>query len=168
MYGQGVEGLRNAIQNRLGREFSAAEAREYWNKFFDAYPGVKRWRDKESMMFDVGYRDTRTLKGRRRLDVDTKTKRWNTPIQGLAADALKAIAVSVYERREEIPGLEMVGLVHDEVILLVREEHADEAAEWLTEIMETAGDSVVNGGRSEKCVPIKADTSVCASWGEKK
>jgi DNA polymerase I len=97
MYGQGVEGLRNAIQNRLGREFSAAEAREYWDKFFDAYPAVKRWRDKESMMFDAGYRYTRTLKGRRRLDVDTKTKRWNTPIQGLAADALKAIAVTVYE-----------------------------------------------------------------------
>jgi DNA polymerase I len=167
MYGQGVEGLRNAIQNRLGREFSAAEAREYWNKFFDAYPGVKRWRDKESMMFDAGYRETRTLKGRRRLDVDTKTKRWNTPIQGLAADTLKAIAVSVYERREEIPDLEMVGLVHDEVILLVPEEHADRAAGWLTEIMEGIGDAVVNGDRPEKRVPIKADTCVCARWGDK-
>ena len=67
--------------------------------------------------------------GRRRVGVDTKPKRWNSPIQGLAADALKAIAVTVYERREEIPGLEMVRLVHDEVILLVPEQRADEAAE---------------------------------------
>jgi DNA polymerase I len=97
MYGQGVEGLRTNIQNRLGREFSQAESQEYWKRFFDAYPDVKRWREKESMVFDAGYRHTRTRKGRRRLDVDTKTKRWNTPIQGLAADTLKAIAVTVYE-----------------------------------------------------------------------
>jgi DNA polymerase I-like protein with 3'-5' exonuclease and polymerase domains len=168
MYGQGVEGLRNAIQNRLGREFSQAEAQEYWNRFFDAYPDVKRWREKESMVFDAGYRHTRTLKGRRRLDVDTKTKRWNTPIQGLAADALKAIAVAVYERRGEISGIEMVGLVHDEVLLLVPEEHADRAAGWLTEIMEGVGDLVVNGDAPlEKRVPIKADTSICESWGDK-
>ncbi len=42
----------------------------------------------------------------------------------LAADASKAIAVAVHERLGEIPGLEMVGLVHDEVPLLVPEEHA--------------------------------------------
>lgn len=169
MYGQGVEGLRSTIQNRLGREFSATEAQEYWDKFFDAYLGVKRWREKESRAFDIGYRCTRTLKGRQRLDVDTKTKRWNTPIQGLAADALKAIAVSVYERREEIAGLEMVGLVHDEVILLVPEEQAARAALWLTEIMQDVGDAVVNGDAPPaRRVPIEADTKVCSSWGEKK
>ncbi len=168
MYGQGVSSLRTAIQNRLGRGFSESEAVEYWSKFFDAYPGVKRWRAEEEAIFDAGYRYTRTLKGRRRLDVDTKPKRWNSPIQGLAADVLKAIAVTVYERREEILGLEMVGLVHDEVILLVPEEHAERAADWLTEIMESVGDAVVNGDRAEKArVSIKADTSVCPSWGDK-
>jgi DNA polymerase I len=117
MYGQGVEGLRRTIQNRLGRKFSASEALEYWKRFFEAYPGVEDWREKESRAFDAGYRYTRTRKGRRRLDVDTKPMRWNSPIQGLAADVLKAIAVIIYERREEIPDLEIVGLVHDEVML---------------------------------------------------
>ncbi len=167
MYGQGVEGMRHQLANRLERTFPMKEAKRYWGSFFDAYPGVKRWREKESRAFDLGERETRTLNGRRRLDVDTKTKRWNTPIQGLAADALKAITVAVYERREEIPGLEMVGLVHDEVILLVPEEQADRAAVWLTKNMEGVGDSVVNGDRPVKRVPIKADTSVCISWGDK-
>jgi DNA polymerase I len=160
--------LRRTIQNKLGREFSETEARDYWARFFDAYPGVKRWREKEGRAFDAGYRHTRTRKGRRRLDVDTKPKRWNSPIQGLAADVLKAIAVSVYERREEIPSLEMVGLVHDEVLLIVSEKHAGRAAEWLTEIMESVGSSVVNEGRpTEERVPITADTKVCISWGDK-
>lgn len=168
MYGQGVDGLRRTIQNRLGREFSQAEAQDYWDKFFDAYPGVKRWREQEGRAFDLGYRYTRTRKGRRRLDVDTKPKRWNSPIQGLAADALKAIAVTIYERREEIPGLEMVGLVHDEAMLLVPQEHADQAASWLSGIMEDVGDSVVNGDTPEEIrVPIEADTRVCIRWGDK-
>lgn len=84
-------------------------------------------------------RHTRTRKGRRRLDVDTKPKRWNSPIQRLDADVLKAITVAVYERRGEIPDLEMVGLVHDEVLLLVPEEHADRAAEWLTRLWRGSG-----------------------------
>jgi DNA polymerase I-like protein with 3'-5' exonuclease and polymerase domains len=169
MYGQGVEGLRKTIQNKLGREFSETEARDYWERFFDAYPGVKRWREKEGRSFDAGYRHTRTRKGRRRLDVDTKPKRWNSPIQGLAADVLKAIAVTVYERREEIPSLEMVGLVHDEVLLVVPEKHAGRAAEWLTDIMETAADIIVNGDTpTEARVPMKADTNVCGAWADQK
>lgn len=168
MYGQGVDGLRRTIQNRLGREFSQAEAQDYWERFFDAYPGVKSWREQEGRAFDLGYRYTRTRRGRRRLDVDNKPKRWNSPIQGLAADALKAIAVAVYERREDIPGLEMVGLVHDEVMLLVPEAHAETAASWLSEIMEGVGDSVVNGDMvKEDRVPIEADTKVCTAWGDK-
>jgi DNA polymerase I-like protein with 3'-5' exonuclease and polymerase domains len=64
--------------------------------------------------------------------------------------------------------IKTVGLVHDEVLLLVPQEHADETAEWLTEIMESVGDSVVNGDRpGEERVPIKADTSICKSWGDK-
>jgi DNA polymerase I len=168
MYGQGVEGLRRTIQNRLGREVSETEARDYWARFFDAYPGVKSWREKEGRSFDAGYRHTRTRKGRRRLDVDTKPKRWNSPIQGLAADALKAITVEVHERRQEVPGLQLVALVHDEVICLVPEEHAERAAEWLTDIMEAAADTIVNGDApTEARVPMKADTKVCGSWADK-
>ncbi|MDQ4042478.1 MAG: hypothetical protein M3118_01500 [Actinomycetota bacterium] len=63
----------------------------------------------------------------------------------------------------------MVGLVHDEVLLLVPEEHADRAAGWLTGIMEGVGDVVVNGDAPpEERVLIKDDTSVCTNWGEKK
>ncbi|MDP9478789.1 MAG: DNA polymerase, partial [Actinomycetota bacterium] len=115
MYGQGVEGMRRRVENSLGRRFTWEEAEAYWESFFDAYPEVKRWREKISLEFDLGERETRTRTGRRRIEVDEKPKRWNAPIQGLAADALKAITAEVHERREEIPGLELVALVHDEV-----------------------------------------------------
>lgn len=130
---------------------------------------MKRWREQESGYFDAGYRFTRTRKGRRRLDVDAKPKRWNSPIQGLAADTLKAIAVNIYERRGEIPDLEIVGSVHDEVLLLAPEQHAETTASWLSEIMKSIGDSVVNGDMPEEDrVPIEADTKVCTTWEEPK
>lgn len=87
----------------------------------------------------------------------------------IAADALKAIAVAVNERHKEIHGLQMVGLVHDEVLLLVPEEYAERAEGWLTGIMEGVGGSVVNGDRPpEERVPIVADTHVCIGWADKK
>ena len=73
------------------------------------------------------------------------------------------------ERLGEIPGLQMVELVHDEVLLLAPEEHTDRAEGWLTAIMEGVGDSVVNGDRpTEEQVPIVADTQVCPSWADKR
>jgi DNA polymerase I-like protein with 3'-5' exonuclease and polymerase domains len=102
------------------------------------------------------------------LDVNNVRQRWNAPIQGLACDALKSIAVEAYERRHEVTGLRIVGLVHDEVLCLVPEKYAAKSEHWLTEIMETVGDEVVNGSLpQEKRVPIKADTRVCDNWGEK-
>ena len=59
-----------------------------------------------------------------------------------------AIPRQVGERlEEEIPGLQMVGLVHDEVLLLAPEGHAERAEGWLTGITEGALDSVVQGDR---------------------
>ena len=100
--------------------------------------------------------------------IRTNPQRWNAPIQGLTADALKAIAVEAHERQEEIAGLRMAALIHDEVIWVVPEERAEKAARWLTAIMEATADAMVNGDAPpEECVSIKADTSVCGSWADK-
>lgn len=168
MYGQGIEGMRRRIELRLNRPFPVEEARAYWSGFFDEFPGIKAWRERLEAEFVRGSRETRTRLGRRRLDVNNKRQRWNAPIQGLACDVLKSIAVEVYERRHEVPGLKVVGLIHDEVLCLVPEKYAAKAEHWLTEIMETIGDNVVNGRLAqEKRVPIKATTKVCNNWGEK-
>ena len=160
--------MRRKVENDLDRPFPHEEAEKYWGSFFDAYPGVKRWREEVAREFDLGERETRTRTGRRRIEVDEKPKRWNTPIQGLAADALKAITVEVHERREEVPGLELVALVHDEVICVVPEEYAERAAGWLTGVVETAADAIVNGDApAEARVPMKADTEVRGSWAGK-
>jgi DNA polymerase I-like protein with 3'-5' exonuclease and polymerase domains len=87
---------------------------------------------------------------------------------GYSADALKAIAVEVNAVRAEIPGLELVALVHDEVICVVPEERADEAAERIGAVMKEVASEVVNGDSPPKeRVPIEADTKICTSWADK-
>ncbi|PLS86474.1 MAG: hypothetical protein CYG60_07035 [Actinobacteria bacterium] len=168
IYGLGENALRKKLEKTLHRAVSIVEVREYSEGFFAEFPGVEKWRNEVAFGFDAGRRETRTWFGRRRLGVTNKPQAWNTPIQGLAADALKSIAAEVHERRDEVPGLKLVGLVHDEVLAVVPEEHARVAAGWLTNLMEGVADRVVNGDAPEtERVPIKADTSVCKSWAEK-
>ena len=65
-------------------------------------------------------------------------KALNTLIQGGAADVMKAIAVAVYERRPEVPGLGIVGLVYDEILATVPEKDdlaAKELIRWQLEAM---------------------------------
>lgn len=169
IYGLGEHSLRKRLEQTLGRAVPLEEVRQYSNGFFAEFPSVEKWRDEVALNFDRGCRETRTRFGRRRLEVSSKPQAWNTPIQGLAADALKSIAVEVYERRNEVPGLKLVGLIHDEVLAIVPEEQAQKAAQWLTSIMESVAERIVNEDAPESWrVPIKADTSVCKSWAEKK
>ncbi|HSK86013.1 MAG TPA: hypothetical protein VK902_21790, partial [Rubrobacter sp.] len=80
----------------------------------------------------------------------------------------KASVVALYERREEVPGLQRVGLLHDEVLCVVPEERADEAAALVDRIMKEVGEEATNIGVDEdKRVPVEAKTQVCDCWAEK-
>jgi DNA polymerase I-like protein with 3'-5' exonuclease and polymerase domains len=81
---------------------------------------------------------------------------------------MKAIAVAVYERRLEIPELEIVGLVHDEILATVSEERAQAACDLVDATMKEVGAEIVNIGVPEdERVPVKAGTKICTSWDEK-
>jgi DNA polymerase-1 len=141
---------------------------KFWKPFFEAYPGVARWRENALARFDRGRRDSYTKLGRRRLNLENCRQALNTPIQGGAADVMKSIAVAVYERRTEIPGMEIVGLVHDEILATVTEEHAAAPAALVHELMKEVGEVVTNMGVEEdKRVPVEAGTQVCDCWAQK-
>jgi DNA polymerase I-like protein with 3'-5' exonuclease and polymerase domains len=81
---------------------------------------------------------------------------------------IKAIAVALYDRRLEVPGLEIVGPVHDEILATVPEEHAAAAAALVDEVMKEVGEEVTNIGLDEsKRVPVETETQVCDCWAEK-
>jgi len=169
LYGQGLKGFADKAREVFRKEYSLKEVeRKFWKPFFESYPGVAVWRDRMTKRFESGRTDSYTALGRRRLQLDRGTQALNTPIQGGAADVMKAIAVGVYERKAEVPGLEIVGLVHDEILATVPEKHAEDAARLIDEVMRKTGGAIVNIGVPEgREVPVEAETKACNTWAEK-
>jgi DNA polymerase I len=169
LYGQGLKGFASKAREVFKKEYSEREVeKKFWKPFFEAYPRVARWRERAQKRFRNGRTDVYTALGRRRLNIEKDTQALNTPIQGGAADVMKAIAVAVYERRSEVPGFEIVGLVNDEILATVPEEHAAAAVALVHEVMKEVGEEVTNIGVDEnKRVPVDAGTKVCDSWAEK-
>jgi len=169
LYGAGVEGLRNyaGAQGVLMSQEQAKTVRDGW---LNTYFGIKEWQrenqeevrsteDSEWPEIRVPVTNMRRyLKG----DLNRVTVRCNTPIQGAGAAILKCalgnIWPEVHKAGEDV--VKIAAAVHDEILLLVKEEYADEWAKLLKGIMESAEAIWL------KDVPSLAEVKVGNTWEE--
>ena len=149
---------------------SRKEAAEFISKYFETYPGVKRFMDRTAADgAEKGYAET--LMGRRRYLPELRSpnaqvrefgKRaaMNTPVQGTAADIIKLAMVRI-DRALREAGMKsrLILQVHDELILECPPEEAEKAGEMLREAME---------GAAALQVPLVADVHRGANWAEAK
>ncbi len=149
---------------------SGAEARQFIDRYFQRYPGVKRFMDEATRQGEEhGY--AATLMGRRRylpeLKATSRTVRefgkraaMNTPVQGTAADIIKLAMVRVDEalRRAGLRS-RLILQVHDELLLECPPEEVEQAAKLLKECMEDV---------MELKVPLAAEVHVGENWSEAK
>ena len=147
---------------------TVAEAKDYMDRYFATYPGVRAYMDHvvEQAKAD-GY--VSTLMGRRRWLPELKSSNFNTrsfgervalnmPIQGTAADIIKLAMIRVRDRleREGFRG-RLVLQVHDELIVECPEEEQERVCALLKEEME---------GVYPLSVPLVAETHGGKSWAE--
>ena len=147
---------------------SVAEAKEYMDKYFAHYAGVKAYMDAiiEQAKAD-GY--VSTLFGRRRWVPELKSSNFNTrsfgervalnaPIQGTAADIIKLAMIAV-RNRLKAEGLEsrLVLQVHDELIVECPEHEAEQVCALVQEEME---------GVAELSVRLLAETQAGKTWAD--
>src|SRR3712207_4799968 len=165
LYGMGAQGLRIYALKSYGVEMSLDEAAIYRKRFFETYPGLRRWHERERRTWQRGNGETRTLTGRRRTNVQKLTDRLNAPIQGAAADGLKLALALLWERRRECPGAVPVLLCHDEVVVECDEGDAEKAESWLKKAMIGGMNEVLNGpGIEEPRVPVEVETQIGKTW----
>ena len=107
---------------------------------------------------------------RRRLNVENKRQRWNAPIQGTGVDCFKAAAAALLEGRGESGfDFKIIALIHDEIVLLVPEDHADEIVGWASGIMAEAAGEIINANLPPKLrVAAKVDAGVGSTLQEAK
>ena len=162
IYGMSAFGLAR----QLGSDRTTAQ--EYVDRYFERYPGVKRYMDetRESAR-QRGY--VETVFGRRLYLPDIRSRNRqqqqyaersaiNAPMQGTAADIIKRAMIAVDDWIErERPGARLVMQVHDELVLEVDVAAVDEVRSRVVGFMVSA---------AQLQVPLKVDTGVGANWDD--
>ena len=130
---------------------STKEAKEYIDRYFETYPGIKGFLDGlVSGAKAQGY--VTTMYGRRRPIPELKSSNYmqrsfgervamNSPIQGTAADIIKIAMIRVHDRlREEGLKSRLILQVHDELLIEAYEEEAERVEQILQEEMQQAAE----------------------------
>jgi DNA polymerase-1 len=137
LYGMSARGLAEYGRISFGLALGEKEAREFRQKFFQAYPALQRWHDEARQAAeDPKVIEVRTLYGRRRwLPPPGGRMEWvrftalvNTPVQGTCGDAIKRAMVALADAP-------LVSTVHDELIVEVPEKESAAMADRLARSM---------------------------------
>ena len=143
MYGMGEYSLSQDLH------ISRAQAKEYIENYLHNFPKVDQYlKDIVKEGYEHGY--VKTMFGRRRYIPELSGKNrmiksageriaMNSPIQGTAADIIKLAMIGVHRKLSE-SGLDakLILQVHDELLLEVRKDQAEEAMALLKDQMEHA------------------------------
>lgn len=172
-YGESVGALARDL------EVSDKEAQVYHDGYFALYSGVKMYHEWVEQHFqEMGvfpyisgkrwrrFTTQRTLflKGRLPEKHYKHTLRvlYNNLAQGSAGDIMKKGVLAFARTKQDVSELRHVQIalqVHDEVVVIVREEAVDRGIKELVPCLELT---------SRLCVPILADYKVCDTWDEGK
>jgi DNA polymerase-1 len=164
LYGMGVHGLS------WRAEIPHAEAKEFIDKYFQEFSGVKKFID-NTIAFTKKEGFCETLFGRRRYLPELSSSNYqlrsaaermavNHPVQGTAADLIKMAMIEVHQliqTKYKKDDVKLILQVHDELVLEVKEAMADEVSAELKKIME----NVV-----KLRVPVKVEVGAGKCWGE--
>ncbi|MCP4145767.1 MAG: DNA polymerase I [bacterium] len=162
IYGMGARALAKQIDVKV------REASGFIDEYFVTYPGVKSFIDNTKSEAREA-RQVSTIMGRvRRLpDITSNNPRLrsfqervavNTPIQGSAADLIKLAMLAVDEKISGIdPEVRILLQVHDELLIELPAERADEISVLVREAMEQV---------IELSVPLIVDIHTGANWAE--
>ena len=146
------------------------EAKEFINKYFKTYPGVKDYMDKE---IDEAKRNgyVKTIMNRKRVIEELKSSNYmvrsmgermalNTPVQGSASDILKKAMVEINNifEKENIKS-KMLLQVHDELIFNVYNDEIDKVKDIVYNTMTKV---------FELKVPLDVDIELGNNWYEAK
>jgi DNA polymerase I len=175
-YGMGARGLVQSAWNNFGLVLTEVEAVKWLDAFTSSFPTFARWRRAHTTQCEargaiiIG-RDAAKGVGRlyplSRLPPNTSayTRCCNLPVQGACAD-VAMLALAAIDEALLDAGIEggPVAWLHDEIVLEVHEDHAEQAAELLKKTMidaflETFPGAPVNG---------LVKSHVGMSWGEAK
>ena len=171
LFGSGAKGLRN-YAGAMGITMDIEEANAIRNTFRDTYAGITEWQLSNAADADRTHGDMHTavripVSGLRRFlpgEYNRLTTRCNTPVQGAGAAVLKVALAFLWTElcAAGEDAVRLAAVVHDEVVLLVREGLEEEWCQRLSGVMEAA-ESLWLGD-----IPPLAEASSGKTWADAK
>jgi DNA polymerase I len=155
-----------SLAQRLG--ISNAEAKEFIDRYFERFPGVRRYLD-EQIEFARTHGYVETLTGRRRYIPEIASRNFNirafgeraatnAPIQGSSADLIKIAMIEIHRALAAVGApARMLLQVHDELLFEAPRDSADEVLLLVKQKMESA---------AELRVPLVVESGVGKNWLE--
>lgn len=157
-----------------GLNLTQDESEKLREDFFNAYPRLPEWHDEcKAFLHKHGY--SYSPSGRKRFfpQVYSNNPRIvasaergcvNAGVQGFASDlCVSALADVVFSEELDHSKFNVIGSVHDAILLEVQEDYAQELGKKVQEIM--SHPSILDDLGIEMPVPLKADLSIGDAWG---
>lgn len=155
-----------------GLNISLEESEKIRADFFNAYPRLLVWHEEcKEFARQHGYIESPIGRKRwfdningydfKKRSADERAS-INTPVQGFASDiCISALSDIVFNKELDHTRFNVLGSVHDAILIEVREDYADELSQYVKQTMEHP--SIIEG--LDIPIPIVADVEIAQCWG---
>lgn len=176
LYGMGWRKFIETAFNNYGSKFTESEARAYRDSYFELFPDLPRWHERQRRLVRQ-YGRVQSPLGRVRhlpdiyspekmVQAEAERQAINSPVQGFASDmALLAFTLITQEFRDRGIAGHCVGLVHDAINFEIRDDHLTEALPIIKDTMEDPRPLKKKFG-TVLDMPIVADLKIGRHWGD--
>lgn len=176
IYGMGAKKFVTYAFDNYGIELTQDEAEKDRNGFFDDYPALRPWHERQRRLANR-YGQVSSPLGRIRhlpdivsadQDVRAECERQaiNSPVQSMASDLMLFSLIRLHEAMPPREAM-VLGTVHDSILFQVRDDVVDKWCRFVKDIMEDM-ERVERVFGCEVTVPIVADIEIGTHWGETK
>lgn len=180
LFGQTAYGFKFYAENQYGISFTDEECQAIYDAFFGQWTGMADWHHRT---ISAAHRDGQVSSplGRiRRLpgifsSSDGAAKHaenaaLNAPVQGMASDLMQIAAASiegVLPGFDAVPGVALVGTVHDSLVAELPEDYWEESARLVIDRMTLGVLPVLQKMDVDFDVPLAVEASIGTRWGLK-
>lgn len=146
LYGMGHNKFMEYARDKYGVTLTPRESKAYRQRFFDTYPDLPRWHEKQRKIARM-FEQVRNPIGRLRrlpeiasqddgLRSEAERQAINSPVQGFGSDLTTSSVVEIHQSFSR-DKLRIIGSVHDSILMIVKDEYVDEVLPRVKRIMES-------------------------------
>ena len=171
LYSMGARKFQEYARDKYATDLTLEEATLFRNRFFETYPGLPKWHQRQKIMVRQ-YGQVRNPLGRIRhlpeilspdegVRAQAERNAINAPVQGFASDITQMAVVAVHQAYGR-DMLNIVGSIHDAILMEIREDVADQLLPEIKKLIEHP--PLLDKLGAEMTVPLVADAHF-GDWG---